>query len=87
MIKIDIDNKSSEPNVVHISGDSDELMREFYKLYEHLDKNIKPIFRASLYAYIDYNEDILKGYEDVQNSPLTKLIKAIIKKAESDDNN
>lgn len=86
MIEIKINHESLEPDKLHLTGSTDDLMHECVNLFEQLDIRARVIFRASLFAFLDTNENILNDYERVQNSPLTKLVKSIIKEMESDDN-
>lgn len=82
MIKLEIDIRSDEIATIKVRGSADDISLEFYELFEKLDENCQEIFRTAVFAYINTNEDILRDYEQVSNSPLSKIITSIIRDSE-----
>lgn len=78
MIKIEIDIRSNEFATIQIKGKGDDISLEFYELFNKLDENCQAIFRAAVFAYINTNADVLRDYEQVSDSPLSKIVTAII---------
>lgn len=81
MIKYEIDIRNKENSTIRVSGRAIDIQLELYELFDKLDENCQAIFRAAVFAYINTNKDMLREYERVTDTPLSKFVMSIIRES------